>query len=333
MRLLAFDLLPSVDRDALGRLMRLWTGDIEAATQGRPAPGDTAPDLAQDNLDLTITVGWGAAVFELPGLRGARPAGFVGVPTMTHDRLRDEWSGGDLLLLAQAADDTTLTHVLRRFVLDAEPFATVRWEQVGSWRGLDRDQQPMTGRNLFGQVDGTANLHPDDPEFGPTVWTQAPDWFAGGTTVVVRRIAMDLDEWDTLTRSEQEASIGRDLATGAPLTGGQEQTDLDLRARDDQGRLVVARDAHARLSHPALNGGARILRKGANYTVADGPRRESGLVFMSFQADVGTQFVPIQQRLDRGDALNEWTTAIGSAEFAILPGFEQGGWLGETLLG
>ncbi len=54
---------------------------------------------------------------------------------------------------------------------------------------------------------------------------------------------------------------------------------------------------------------------------------------MSFQADIDSQFTPIQRRLDRGDALNTWTTAVGSATFAILPGFEEGGWLGEPLLG
>ncbi len=43
------------------------------------------------------------------------------------------------------------------------------------------------------------------------------------------------------------------------------------------------------------------------------------------------QFVPLQQRLDQADALNTWTTAIGSAVFAVLPGFEPGGWLGEAL--
>jgi dye decolorizing peroxidase len=38
-----------------------------------------------------------------------------------------------------------------------------------------------------------------------------------------------------------------------------------------------------------------------------------------------------QQHLDRADALNRWTTAIGSAEFAVLPGFRPGGWLGQGL--
>ena len=331
-RLVSLDLRQDTDSEALGRLMRLWTGDIVAATQGRPAPGDTAPDLAQENTDLTVTVGWGPSLFDKAGLAEHRPDGLVGVPPMRHDRLQRRWNGGDLLVMVGAAEDTTVVHVLRRLLLDAEPFAEVRWEQVGSWRGLDATHRPTTGRNLFGQVDGTANLHPDDTRFGPTVWASGPEWFAGGTTLVVRRIRMDLTTWDELTRDEQERSLGRDLATGAPLTGGVEADDMDLAAVDAGGRLLVPASAHSRLSHPSLNGGARIFRKGLNYTT-EGPDREAGLVFLSFQADVASQFTRIQRQLDHHDALNEWTTATGSAEFAVLPGFAEGGWLGESLLG
>ncbi len=332
-RVVALDLRDDVDADGLGRLMRLWSGSIAAAALGRPAPADTARDLAQANVDLTVTVGWGYDAFDKVGLADARPAALVKVPSFAHDRLEKRWSGGDLMLLVGAADDTTVTHVLRRLLLDAEPFATLRWEQDGSWRGIGADQAPTTGRNLFGQVDGTGNLLPDDPLFDPTVWTKTPDWFAGGTTLVVRRISMDLDEWDTLTRAEQEASVGRDLDVGAPLTGTGERDDPDFAAEED-GRPVIAADSHMRLSHPDHNGGARILRRGLNYTTYDPAtgQRDAGLVFCSFQADLGAQFVPIQRRLDQGDALNEWTTAIGSAEFAVLPGFAEGGWLGDTLL-
>ena len=41
----------------------------------------------------------------------------------------------------------------------------------------------------------------------------------------------------------------------------------------------------------------------------------------------------LQRALDDSDALNEWTTAIGSAVFAVPPGYAKGGWVGETLLG
>ncbi len=333
-RLVAFDVVDGFDFAAAGRLMRLWTSTIESVTQGRPAPGDTARDLAQDNVDLTVTVGWGPDLFTKIDRRNQMPSALARIPAFRHDRLQPIWSGGDLLLMIAANDDTTVTHVMRRLVLDAQPFATVRWEQSGSWRRLDADHQPHTGRNLFGQVDGTGNLPGDHELFDDMLWSKEPGWFSGGTTMVVRRISMNLDTWDELTRQEQEASVGRDLDQGAPLTG-TEETDLpDFEALDDNGNPVIAIDSHLALAHHSANDGARILRRGMNYTTYDAQtaRHDSGLIFVSFQADLGAQFTPIQRRLDESDRLNDWTTAIGSAEFAILPGFEKGGWLGQSLL-
>ena len=334
--LVALDLDAAVDRDALGRLMRLWTGDVVALTNGRPAPGDPAPELAAARTDLTVTVGLGPQAFDVPGLRDHRPPGLVPVPPMRHDDLAERWSGGDLLLLVGGQDGTSVAHAVRRLVSDAAPFARLRWRQTGFWNGTT----PTAGRppdaTCSGRSTAAATRCParrrSTRRCGSATaagWTAAP-------TLVVRRIRLDLDTWDELTRGEQEAAIGRRLGDGAPLTGGRERDDVDL-AAVTEGRPVVAPDAHVRLSHPSTNGGARIFRKGLNYTsdvqTQQGWRAESGLVFMSFQADIDSQFTPIQRRLDRGDALNTWTTAVGSATFAILPGFEEGGWLGEPLLG
>ncbi|ANH40109.1 putative deferrochelatase/peroxidase EfeN precursor [Nocardioides dokdonensis FR1436] len=332
--LVALDLLPDVDRESLGRLMRLWTGDVEALTAGRGAPGDPAPWLSQPAADLTITVGAGPGACR-PGLLGPGPTGFAAIPVMRRDRLQDRWSGGDLLVVVAGRDGTTVAHAVRRMVADARPFARLRWRQVGSWSPTDPAGRPQTGRNHFGQVDGSGNPRPGTPLFDSTVWVREGPW-AGGSTLAVRRIRMDLDTWEELTRDEQERSVGRRLGDGAPLTGGMEIDDLDLAARA-QGRLVVPRDAHSRRAHPSLNGGRRMFRKGVNYTreveTRDGVRVESGLVFLAYQADLLDQFVPVQRSLDEADRLNEWTTTVGSAAFAVLPGFEQGSWLGEQLLG
>lgn len=327
--IVALDLLPGVDREGLGRLMRQWTGDIVALAHGRPAPGDTAPWLAAENADLTVTVGLGPAVF-VEGRAVPRPPGLVAVPAMRHDQLEERWSGGDLVLVVGAAEGTTVAHTVRRLVADAAPFAVPRWRQAGFWNGVDGTGAPVTGRNLFGQVDGSANPAVGSEIFDRTVWVADGAW-SGGTTMVLRRIRMDLSAWDGLTLDAQQRAVGRRLEDGAPVTGGREADDVDLLAEVD-GLPAVAPDAHVRRAHPTLNGGARIFRKGANYVSGDGPAPESGLLFMSFQADIAGQFVPLQRALDTVDALNEWTVAIGSAEFAILPGFEEGGWLGETVL-
>lgn len=324
--IVALDLRPELhrtrDRDALARVLRLVSGDVVSLCQGRGAPGDPTPWLAAGGADLTITIGLGDRMLG-EGWGLPYPPGWQVVPDMRHDALEPRWTGGDVGLVVAGRDATTVGHAVRRLVADTAPFATPRWRQQGSWNGFDAEGRPVTGRNLFGQVDGSANLVPGTDLFDSTVWIDRGPW-AGGTTLVLRRIRMDLSEWDRLTRDQQERSVGRELASGAPLGGGAELDDVDPDA--------LARDAHARRSHPSVNGGARIFRKGANYEVVDRAVPETGLLFQSYQADLAGQYVPIQRSLDELDALNEWTTAVRSAELAVLPGLSEGSWLGEKLL-
>ena len=332
-RLVAFT-LGELAVQPLSRLLKLWSSDIEALMAGRPVLGDPTPELAQAGVSLSVTVGLGPRVFELPGLAAAAPDGFLDVPPMQHDRLQARWCGGDLVVLVAADDATTVEYATRRLVRDARTFATPAWEQTGSWRGTSGGRA-VTGRNLFGQVDGTGN--PSGELLEATLWpTDPPAWFAGGTTLVVRRIEMDLDFWDRTTRERQEKVIGRRLADGAPLTGQVEHDALDLLAEDATGAPVIPTDAHARRSHPDENNSRRILRRGLNYThteVVDGvPVTTSGLVFCSFQASIARQFAPVQTRIDTLDALNDWTHAIGSAVFALPGGFAEGDWIARSLL-
>ena len=56
-------------------------------------------------------------------------------------------------------------------------------------------------------------------------------------------------------------------------------------------------------------------------------------MFVAYQADPVRQFVPVQARLADLDLLNLWTTPVGSAVFAVLPGAREGEVLGEAMLG
>lgn len=78
----------------------------------------------------------------------------------------------------------------------------------------------------------------------------------------------------------------------------------------------------------------RIFRRVHNYDEGLTARghADCGLLFASYQADVARQFTPVQRRPAEADLLNEWTTPIGSAVFAVPPGRAEGGWIGETLL-
>jgi len=60
---------------------------------------------------------------------------------------------------------------------------------------------------------------------------------------------------------------------------------------------------------------------------------DAGLFFICFQRDPRTQFVRVQRHLSRHDALNEYIKHVGSGIYAIPPGTDAGGYVGETLLG
>ncbi len=330
---LAFDLLPGVGRDALVRLMRVWTDDIERLTAGRPGLTDLEPELAQAPARLTVTVGYGPGLFTAAGREPERPAWLSPLPAFSIDRLEERWTGGELVLQVCADDPLSLAHAARLLTEQATTFVRTRWHQQG-FRSVPGATPPgTTMRNLFGQVDGSRNLDPVADR--DLVWhgAEAADWLVGGTAMVVRRIAMDLDGWDLVDRTGREFAVGRRLADGAPLTGEHEHDEPDLEARDALGLPVIDLAAHlrrARTDDPS----ARLLRRSYNFLDPQEPAgRSSGLVFVTFQRDVLSQFVPIQQRLDEMDLLNRWTTPVGSAVFAVPGGPRDGEFIGERLLG
>lgn len=324
-----FDLVEHADAAALVRLLKLWTDDAARLTAGEAALADTEPELATTPARLTVTVGFGPGLFEAVGLSHRVPRGFGPLPRFGIDRLEDRWTGGDLLLQVCADDPTTVSHALRMLTKDARAFASVRWTQHG-FRHAAGSPGIGTARNLMGQLDGTVNPR-TGPEFDEQVWVADGSWLDGGTTMVLRRIRMTLDSWDVLDRGAKELVVGRRLRTGAPLSGQREHEEPNLTATDDTGLLVIPDSAHVRR---ARTGGERFLRRGYSYDsgpAADGTP-DSGLLFAAYQADISRQFLPVQRRLAELDALNEWTVPIGSAVFAIPPGCQRGGWLGETLL-
>ncbi|MEV6864770.1 Dyp-type peroxidase [Streptosporangium subroseum] len=328
------DLLPGTDREAVVRMMQLLTDDARRLTGGRPALADTEPELAVLPSRLTVTFGFGPGLFAAAGVRDRRPASIAPLPAFTIDKLRKEWTGADLLLQICADDALALAHALRMIIKDARSFTRARWTQRG-FRHSPQTQTPgLTQRNLMGQLDGTVNPQPGTPDFDRAVWvSEGPGWLHGGTTLVLRRIRAELETWDAADRVAREFTIGRRLDTGAPLTGRKEHDEPDLDQLTPAGFPVISEQAHIRRAH-VKDPGLRILRRVYNYDEGLTPEghADSGLLFASYQADITRQFLPIQKRLAEADLLNQWTTPIGSAVFAIPPGCSPSGWIGETLL-
>lgn len=332
---IGLDLVRGSSPADLARLMRVWTSDAERLTRGIPALADTEPELAELPARLTATVGFGPGVFEMKGLARKRPKWLKPFPPFSIDRLQDGYSGGDLLLHLGSDDPITLAHAQRMMVKDSTTFAKVRWLQRGFHRAAAHSPPGVTGRNLMGQIDGTVNPVPGTTEFSDAIWiADEPNWIVGGTGMLLRRIRMKMDGWDSLSRGEKELAMGRRLHNGAPLTGDEERDTPDFSATHDNGLPVIPEFAHIRAA-AGTQSKARFLRRPFNYDdgfLSNG-NPDLGLLFAAYAADPTGQIVPVQRRLAKLDLLNTWTTPIGSAVFAIPPGCAEGGMIGETLLG
>ena len=329
----ALDLKPGIVAAGVKSLLKLLTSDAARLTQGEGALADTEAELAFRPANLTVTFGFGPGLFRVAAPDRA-PSWLRPLPKFGIDRLEKEYSDGDLLLQICADDPLTVAHAQRMLLKDSRSFTTVRWVQQGFRRAYGTEKPGTTMRNLFGQVDGTANPAPGSESFERVVFgdgTNRP-WAENGTSLVIRRISMNLDKWDELDRSGREESVGRKLSNGAPLTGSDEHDEPDFKALNPVGFPVIADFSHLRRARPE-DPSQRIFRRAFNYDVPPGGPgvSDSGLLFASFQANVDRQFVPIQKRLDDLDILNQWTTPVGSAVFAIPPGCGPDGFVGEGL--
>lgn len=332
------DLRPDSGRDprhAVPAVLKLWTTDAARLTQGVPALADTEPELALRPARLTVTVGLGSALFGRLGLDRLRPPAARELPTFATDRLEPRWRPTDLLLQICADDPMVVAHATRVLVKNVRSLAVEQWRQTGFRTARAAGPDGETTRNLMGQVDGTINPVAGTTDFDEVVFDDGnpQPWLAGGTLMVLRRIRMKLDTWDELDRQSKELAVGRRLDNGAPLTGEHETDPVDVTAMRD-GIPVIPPNAHVALAHPHQPG-ERFLRRPYNYDEppAAGQTSDSGLIFTAYQRDIDRQFLPVQRRLAQFDALNRWTTAVGSAVYVLPPGVAPGGYVGEQLFG
>lgn len=352
----AFDVTTS-EREDLIAMLQAWTEAAERMMAGGSAgpvgptegdadlpPDDTGEAIGLSASGLTITFGFGPSLFrdeagkDRFGLAARQPAGLKPLPHFPADAIDPERSGGDLCVQACADDPQVAVHAIRNLIRIGFGTASVRWTQLGFGRTSSTSTSQDTPRNLFGFKDGTANLKAEEPKaLDEHLWVGGSDdpkaeWLTGGSYLVARRINMRIEVWDRQTLGDQQDFIGRTKRTGAPLSGGEEfsEPDFDLPGSDGP---IVADDAHIRFVHPSTNDGARMLRRGYNFV--DGSDSvgglNAGLFFIAYVRDPETQFIPMQTRMARSDALMEYLKFTGSALFAVPPGVRPGEYVGQAL--
>jgi dye decolorizing peroxidase len=336
--LIAFDLAPGSGRKEAAALMRRWSTLAAELMAGRAGgDGDTGVALDAGPSSLTITFGFGRTFFDRTGLVAQRPPELDPLPAFSSDQLDAKRSNGDLWVQIGSDDALVAFHALRAVQKAAGEAARVRWQMNGFNRSPGATGKPMTARNLMGQLDGTRNPKPSEADFDRRIFVPSGTeyaWLAGGSYAVVRRIRMLLDDWEKLSLKKQELVIGRRKSDGAPLTGGTETTELALDRTGPDGKLVIPDNAHARISAPEQNGGAAMLRRPFSFHDGIGPdgTPDAGLLFICWQADPLRGFVPVQRKLDRGDALSPFIRHEASGLFAVPGGPKEGEYVGQRLL-
>jgi deferrochelatase/peroxidase EfeB len=337
----AFDVTTDHVKD-LQRLLRDWSALSAKMMAASPwdgsqhevqfPPEDTGEQVGLQLAKLTITIGFGAGLFEKDGkdrfgLASRKPQGLSVMPKFHGDLLQEMTTHGDIIVQACADDPIVCFHAIRNLAKASRGAAHLRWQQAGQW-GMKPEGTP---RNLFGFKDGTSNpdIHNSDI-MNRNVWMdgskEEPAWLKGGTYMVVRRIQMRIETWDQVSYKQQEAIIGRQKPSGAPMDGKNE-FDLPDFQKDAEGK-VTALDSHVRLSNPR-NGEAsereRIHRRGFNFMngLDSVGRMDAGLLFICFNRNIQKQFEPIQRRLtDRKmpDQLLAYTQTTGGGYYVIPPG-------------
>lgn len=328
-------------KEELKELFQLWTplavrlmnGEQidDPSTNAYVPPIDTGEAIGLDASNLTLTFGVGPSLFEKSslGLSSKRPSVLKDLPHFPKDQLEDAYGGGDVCIQACADDPLVAFHAVRNLIRAASGKVEIKWSQTGF---NSFPKEPGTPRNLFAFKDGTVNPSTNE-EIKNTVWINSGEsegWMENGTYLVYRRIQMHLETWDRTTLKGQEETFGRHRDSGAPIGKKNEFDEVDLTAKDANGKPMIPENSHVFLAKQAKQS---ILRRGFSYssgTIDTTGAHDAGLLFISFQKDP-QQFIDIQNSLGRVDKLNEYITHRGSAIFACFPGVSKGSYLGEAL--
>ena len=343
---MSLDVVEGTTAEQLKVLFARWSAAMATMMKGNPVgsvepsrsngvPQDTGEAYDLSPASLTVTLGLGPGLFDDRfGLAGKGPKLLAEIPRLPADELKPELCGGDLALQACADDPQVAYHAVRALTRIGRGLVTTRWTVLGFGRASAGKGQ-KTPRNLMGLKDGTRNIRTDE-ELDEFVWVTDPDepaWMQGGSYLVTRKINMDIEVWDGTTVETQHTTIGRDKSEGAPLSGKKEFDTPDFTAVR-HGKPVIDPTSHVALAASENNDGAKILRRGYNFT--DGlnslGQLDAGLFFIAFQKDPAT-FVDLQRKLGRVDLLNEYIAHVGSAIFAVPRAPKTGHFLAEELFG
>ncbi|HEX7178317.1 MAG TPA: hypothetical protein VF220_01230 [Nitrososphaeraceae archaeon] len=190
--------------------------------------------------NLTILVGYGSKLFDLPGSKKIKPVNFSKNWNFKPPSPRGGGcliEGSEMKYSPKVIDNHLLfDHIIFQFIAD-NAFYTTRaavevWKELhrlekktghsplritGLYTGFQRADQ----RNWQGFHDGVSNLKSRERPYVISIdsrYLSSQDkWTLHGTYLAFIRIGIDLEKWQDTDIRNQEILIGRDKLTGCPL--------------------------------------------------------------------------------------------------------------------
>lgn len=189
---------------------------------------------------LTTLIGYGKNIFKLREVRRRIPLDFEGKQFLPSPKGGEPILKGSGITYSKDVHENvgTTEDILIQFIADSQ--LAVSRAIVETWKYLKSTTEEETlrftklytgfrredGRSWLGFHDEVSNMNNikerKDAIFVDTVHNRLLPrdcWTAGGTYLCFLRIAIDLEIWHKLERTQQELIIGRDKLTGHPLVG------------------------------------------------------------------------------------------------------------------
>lgn len=223
-------------------LMQLW----QSLQRLKSGETDDLPGYSSPSGGLSITVGYGPALFDTIGQQGIAPSELK--------RFRSPLvSGGGSVSLGSGlsygasitenlADCAISLQFLAQTQLSVKRAVVETWKQIekinaqfstevlriiAAYDGFGRDDR----RSWIGFFDGTSNLRSDQRldaiEIKPRSVSAPDSWKERGCYLCFMRIRVDLAPWQMLSRTQQETLVGRDKLTGCALHHDQLSNEIN----------------------------------------------------------------------------------------------------------
>ena len=237
------------------------------------------------------------------GLADRQPAALVTLPHFPADDL-DPARRRRPCVQACADDPQVAVHAIRNLARIGFGTAAMRWSQLGLRPHVVDVHRQRRRATCSASRTAPPTSRPRRPtDLDEHVWVAAgddpaADWLAGGSYLVARRISMTHRDLGPHAAARAGGVRRPHQGHGRPAVGRRRVQPSPTSPSRAARRAAHRRDSHVRLAHPTQNGGARMLRRGYNFTDGnDGlGRLDAGLFFLAFVRDPRTHYIPMQNR-------------------------------------